>query len=251
MALEEGGGGRKPRPTPPDDIYERRTPKLPIPTPGAEKEQPPASPPRPRAGGGWCGSDEWVQAFVKAHGRAPTGRDLKDCLWSEEFARKHGRPPTEEEWREHYYRGAATEGGRGGEEEEEELWPKAGELLGQLQFPRAEEVPPFLREWMRYFQDLLAQNPERSIPLPFRPLEEGEEETDFYQTLRETAKLLGLEHLFEQKEDFDPVSAFTDFINAVTKAPLPAQQALLGLRYTPEAGWHQVQTPMLPHPEYL
>jgi len=266
MALEGGGGRRKPKPRPPDDIYDRRTPTLPLPTPQPpddiyERRTPTFPPPRereplkvpesprPASGGGWCGSEEWVRAFVKAHGRAPTGRDLEDCRWSERFLREHGRPPTEEDWRARWY--GQYGGGGAGEEEEEEFWPKAGELLQKLSFPMAEQLPVFLREWTRYLQDLLAQNPERAIPLPFAPTEEGEEaDTVWRQTLTEVAQQLGLSHLMEERPE-DPVVAYQEFLNALAQAPLSAQQILIGLRYTPEAGWHRVQTPLLPHPAHL
>lgn len=241
----------KPKPKPPDEIYERRTPTFPPPSQRKPAQPEPAAAPKPAGGGGFCGSEEWVKAFVAAHGRAPTQKDLKDCQWSQDFLRKHGRPPTEDEWKQHWYGEAGGGGGGGGEEEPEEIWPKAGELLEKLAFPTAEALPPFLREWARYFQDLLAQNPEHVVPLPFRPTEEGEaEDTAWRETLTQLAQQLGLGELLT-KEPEDPIAAYQQFIDALTNAPLPAQQLLIGLRYTPEGGWHRVQTPMLPHPQYL
>jgi len=204
---------------------------------------------------GWCGSSEWVAAFVVAHGRGPNAKDLADCNWSVEWAAQEGRSPTQEDWERHYYeaQGLPVPGEERPkkDKDEEGLWPKAGELLGALRFPYAEEMPPFMRDWGRYFQDLLAQNPEVEMPLPFAPLEEGEAETEWYTTMKGVAEMLGLSQLYEERKDRDATVDFQAFVDAVSKAPFEAQQRLISLRYSPEAGWHSIQVPQIPHPEYL
>jgi len=269
--LYEDGGGRKPRkrkprkpkvPTYPKTLgpgqpeypgeYKppRRTGIPPGPWgPGGEEGQvgleqkPPVPRPSARVGDpGGPGPAAWRYQFYLQHGRWPNEQDYEDYKWSLDFQRLYGRPPSEEDWKAHWF--ASQGGGGGGGGGEEPKRPETiGEILHKLLFPEEYQLPVYMRDFGRYIEELLTQNPEFAIAPP-----KFNEQGELIPPTEEAAE--------KPLEEFESVEAYAqawnEFLETLKTLSLEEQQYYQGLRYSPETGWYRSgAVPLLPHPEYL
>jgi len=252
MALFEDKPGlptyprRKPTPKPRPPVVPAG-PKLPprettYPVAG-EPEFPkkPIASPRKKGDPGGPGPAAWRYQFYLTHGRWPNEQDYEDYKWSLDFQRLYGRPPSEEDWKAHWF---ATQGGGGGRGGEETQRPETiGQILGKLLFPEQFQLPPYMRDFGRYIEDLLTQNPEFAIAPP-KLNEQGE----LIPPTEEAAEK-PLEE-FESIETY--AQAWNAFLETLKSLSLEEQQYYQGLRYSPETGWYRSgAVPLLPHPEYI
>ena len=191
-----------------------------------------------RKGGdpGGPGPADWRYRFYMAHGRWPNDKDYQDYKWSLDFQRLYGRPPSEEDWRAHAL-AQGGEGGGGGSEQPETV----GQIISRLLFPEQFQLHPYMRDFGRYVEELLTQNPEFAIAPP---------------ELTEEGKLAPPPEEAEPLEEFESVetyaAAWNEFLRSLAQLSLEQQQYYQGLRYSPETGWYRSgAVPLLPHPEYV
>jgi hypothetical protein len=114
------------------------------------------------------------------------------------------------------------------------------DILERLTFPVQESLPPFLRDFGRYLEELLTQQSLVAIPVP--KVEGG--------------RLVVTGSTVETLEVPQDVEAYArmwqTFLDMVRTANLALQEQLLGLRFSPEAGFFlSGQRPILPRPEHL
>ena len=116
-----------------------------------------------------------------------------------------------------------------------------GDILKTLQFPGEWQYPSYLRDFGRYLEELITQNPQFAVPVP----EMGEEGTP----IPAPEDLDTLEYM-ETAETY--ATAWNNFLGMLVNMPFPGQQEYVGLRYTPQTDWFRSgAVPMLPHPEFL
>ena len=183
-------------------------------------------------------------------------------------------------------KGATGGGGGGGGGTTTTTPPWEGtvaELLTKLQWPQSSSMlPPALRGWLGYMNQMFTQNPTFGVvPLPelvkgqparFWTSDQeradlGQNVQNWYDTLQ---GLLG----FAQKGISNPYASgqqttelgnysaadqWQHFLNAMRDANIDAQQQIIGLRYNPElanwdkrtSGWYTAAQPLIVNPEQL
>jgi len=116
------------------------------------------------------------------------------------------------------------------------------DVMEHLRFPYKWQYPSYLRDFGRYIEELLTQNPQYAIPVP----EIGEETGELLPTPED---LTSLDYMAEAEEY---AAMWNTFIQSLVNLPFFQQQYRVGLRYTPETGWFRSgDVPQLPHPSYL
>ena len=139
-----------------------------------------------------------------------------------------------------YGGGGGRGGGRGGGEIPTPKFTLR-DILEYLQFPGQWQYPSYLRDYGRYIEELLTQNPQFAIPVPvlneegaILPTPEDLDELDYMETAQTYA------------------GAWNEFLQSLINLPFFQQQSMLGVRYTPDTGWWRSgQVPMLPNPEFI
>lgn len=114
--------------------------------------------------------------------------------------------------------------------------PTVGDILKNLTFPNQAQLPPFLRDVGRFFEELLTSASRIAVPVP--KVENGRLVTE--------GSLVKTEEIPQQVEAYTQL--WQNFLTLIQNATdLGLQQQLLALRFSPEVGFFLGgQSPQLP-----
>lgn len=176
----------------------------------------------------------------------PTRGQLADALRQTALGQAYGAPFTPSGFlpRTTPFPGVAVpgaSGGGGGGGGGAPVENTVGQLLKGLAFPQAASLPPYLREFGKYLEDLLTGNPALAIPVP--KVENG-------QLLVEGSQVVTQE-VPQNIEAYS--SMWQTFLNMLQTAGFALQQQLVGLRFpNMQTGFMlSGQRPLLPNPTAL
>jgi len=131
-------------------------------------------------------------------------------------------------------------GGGGGGGPAVPTGPTVADILRNISFPAREELPPYLRDFGKFIQNLILSSSVASVPVP--KVENG-------QLITEGANVTTQ----EVPQDAEAYAAmWQSFLDMVKAASFGLQQQLVGLNYNPQAGFFMgANRPILPNPSFL
>lgn len=118
--------------------------------------------------------------------------------------------------------------------------PTVADILKNIAFPAREELPPYLRDFGKFIQDLIVSSSTASIPIP--KVENG-------QLITEGATV-ATQEIPQDAESY--AAMWQSFLDMVKAASFGLQQQLVGLSYNPQAGFFVgANRSILPNPSFL
>jgi len=118
--------------------------------------------------------------------------------------------------------------------------PTVADILRNIAFPAREELPPYLRDFGKFIQDLIVSSSTASIPIP--KIENGQ--------LITKGATVATQEIPQDAEAY--AAMWQSFLDMVKAASFGLQQQLVGLSYNPQTGFFiGANRPILPNPSYL
>lgn len=136
--------------------------------------------------------------------------------------------------------GGGGAGGGGGGGAEVPTGPTVADILKNIAFPAREELPPYLRDFGKFIQDLIVSSSTASIPIP--KIEEGKLVTE--------GATVATQEIPQDAEAY--AAMWQSFLDMVKAASFGLQQQLVGLNFNPQTGFFiGANRPILPNPSFL